>query len=177
MCKRAFLLLVLFLGVIACGPQAPVEQVDPVPVLSPLHGAWRGLDIQTVTATGEVTEVDMQENLLLFTEGYYTIAYSSGDERFPPYAARWAATDEEKVARIDSIVVNGGTYDVTGSTLVMRPQFAITPGFVNGRSEYEYEISGAALTLTLTNVVSSDDIQLPAFADGGRIIYRLARLE
>ena len=99
MYKRACLLLPLFLGVIACGPPPPVEQVDPVPILSPLHGAWRGLDIQTVTAAGEITRVDMQENLLLFTEAYYTIAYSSGDERFPIYAERWAATDEEKVAR------------------------------------------------------------------------------
>ncbi len=177
MYNRVFLLLLLLPGVIACQPEPLIEQDDPVPILSPLHGAWRGLDIQTVTAGGDVTEVDMQENLLLFTEGYYTIAYSSGDERFPLFAERWAATDEEKVARIDSIVVNGGTYDVTGSTLVMRPQFAITPGFVNGRSEYEYEISGDALTLTLTNAVSSDDIQLPAFADGGQTIYRLARLE
>ena len=177
MYNRAFLLLPLLLGAIACQPQPPTDQDDPIPILSPLHGAWRGLDIQTVSAGGGVTEVDMQENLLLFTEGYYTIAYGSGDERFPLFAERWAAADEEKVARIDSIVVNGGTYDVTGSTLVMRPQFAIAPGFVNGRSEYEYEISGDALTLTLTNVVSSDDIQLPAFADGGRTIYRLARLE
>ncbi len=176
---RSFVLLVLllFLGVAACQQQAPLEQAIPEPETAPLEGAWRFVGGQTVAASGETTEVTIHESLMLFTAGHYSIARSAGEERIPPYAERWSPTDTEQLARMNSIVVNAGTYEATESSLVTRPLFALVPEFVGGTAEYEYELSGDTLTLTTTNIVSADDVQLPLIANGGRDIYTLERIE
>ena len=133
---RSFVLLVLllFLGVAACQQQAPLEQAIPEPETAPLEGAWRFVGGQTVAASGETTEVTIHESLMLFTAGHYSIARSAGEEPIPPYAERWSPTDTEKVARMNSIVVNAGTYEATESSLVTRPLFALVCPPTNDQS-------------------------------------------
>ncbi len=177
MLSRTFVLLSLFLATAACQPQAPVEQAAPEPERAPLEGAWRFVSGETISASGETTEVSMQESLMLFTARHYSIARSSGEEPMAPYAERWTPTETEQLARMNSIIVNSGTYEATPSNLVTRPLFALVPEFVGGTADYEYELSGDILTLTTTNIVSADGIQAPFWAGGGRETYRLERIE
>ena len=172
-----FVFLLLFLATAACQPQAPVEQAVPQPERAPLEGAWRFVGGESISASGETTAVSMQESVMLFTARHYSIARSTGEERTAPYAERWTPTDPEQLARMNSIIVNAGTYEATPSSLVTRPLFALVPEFVGGTAEYEYELSGDTLTLTTTNIVSADGIQVPFLAEGGRETLRLERIE
>ena len=136
--SRSFVLLVLllFLGVAACQQQAPPEQAIPEPETAPLEGAWRFVGGQTVAASGETTEVTIHESLMLFTAGHYSIARSSGEEPMAPYAERWTPTETEQLARMNSIIVNSGTYEATPSNLVTRPALGIwCHGLFTGASQ------------------------------------------
>ena len=74
---------------------------------------------------------------MLFTARHYSIARSTGEEPMAPYTERWTPTETEQLARMNSIVVNAGTYEATPSSFVTRPLFALVPGFVGGTAEYE----------------------------------------
>ena len=166
---KLFLILTAVLPAWACN-SAPATPVSPV------EGAWRFSQLQRVSADGETTTIPTQESMVLFSGGHYSIAFSSGDSGVPPYAETWAPTEEEAVARMASIVVNSGTYQISGSTLTTHPLFALVPSYVGGRAEYELSLSGETLTLRVMNVVSADGVQLPLIAQGSTDVYMLVRL-
>jgi len=181
--KIAFAVLLLTLTITACQPtqdsaepsQATSTEADE-PAASPLEGAWRLVARHVIAADGTTTDDTPQENLFLFTENHYSIAYASGDERFPLFSERWNPTETEKADRFSSMVVNTGTYELTGSKLVTRPLFALVPGYINGEAEIDYELSGDTLTLTYVNIVSSEGVQISYFAEGNKSLLRLIRL-
>src|SRR6185503_8332498 len=65
-----------------------------------------------------------------------------------PYKAE-EPTTEEKVKAFDSFTANTGTYDVSGSTMTIRPMVARSPNFMaGGSSKYEFRVEGSNLWLT-----------------------------
>ena len=71
-----------------------------------------------------------------------------GDKARAPYAGE-EPTTEEKVKAFDSFVANTGTYEVSGSTIAIRPLVARSPNFMAGdSSKYEFRAEGNNLWLT-----------------------------
>ena len=136
-------------------------QAQPAADVGPVEGAWRLTALVNIAADGARTEVTPQESLIFFGRDYYSMAYAFGDQRSPYYAERFNPTDEESLARMNSMTVNTGTYEVDGSQLILRPLVARVPEFVNGLAEHEYELSGDTLTLTWGRTVSEDGIEAP----------------
>jgi len=166
---RLFPILLAVVSAAACNS----AQAPPT---SPVEGAWRFSQLQSISAEGETTTVPTHESMLLFSSGHYSIAFSRGDTKIPPYGGVWAPTDAEAVARMASIVVNSGSYEISGSSLTTRPIFALVPSYIGGRTEYEFSLSGDTLTLRVVDVVSADGVQLPLIAQGSRDVYTLVRL-
>ncbi|MCG6955077.1 MAG: lipocalin-like domain-containing protein [Gemmatimonadetes bacterium] len=167
---RNMLGIFAILGATACASQPAAER-------SPLEGAWRFSGLETVSASGDVTETPVYENLLLFTGHHYSLAFSRGETKSPPFADTWVPNDEEAVARLAAIVVNTGTYEVAGTNVTTTPVFAIVPSYIGGRADFEFSISGDTLTMTLLRVASVDGVPLPAMAEGAHDVYTLVRVE
>ncbi len=182
--KYVPLLLVLFsIALVGCAPQSTetsdeatdLAEAAPAPERSPLEGAWQLTGAQTVAEDGTTTELAVQENLVLFTGTHYSMAWSLLEEPFPQFAERWNPTEEEKAARFWSLLMNAGTFEVTGSSLTTRPLVALMPGFVGGEADHDFAVAGDTLTLTTTEARSSDGV---AFAGTGSLTtYRLVRVE
>jgi hypothetical protein len=168
--RRVVLGFVALLGAITCVATAPDNR-------SPLEGAWRFAVLETVSEDGEATSVPVHENLLLFTGHHYSLAFSRGETQSLPFASTWVPTDEEAVGRVAAIVVNTGTYEISGATLTTSPLFALVPSYVGGRADFEFSISGDTLTMRVVNAVSVDGVQLPVIADGQHDVYTLTRIE
>ena len=177
MIRRCSFLLALGLATSACQPEAPPGEVVEDRGASPIAGAWRVVAVEDVTSDGEVTEIPTHESMVLFTDRYYSMAYSYGDHVSLPFAERWTPTDEESLDRFGLIVVNTGIYQITPTSLVTSPLFALTPEFIGGAAEHEYTLEGNLLTLTATSVTSFDDVSLPQTADDAVRILHLERIE
>jgi hypothetical protein len=71
-----------------------------------------------------------------------------GGKARAPYAGE-VPTTEEKVMAFDSLVSSAGTYEVSGSTIAVRPMVARNPNFMaGGSSRYEFRAEGDTLWLT-----------------------------
>ncbi len=161
----------LTLGVLvvtACGDQAAQEAA----AANPLLGAWS----MTAIADNDGTMIEpSQPGVFIFTEDHYSAVYSLGADPRPPSATAFAPTSDEMVAQYQTIIVNTGTYDVSGSTITYRPMVAKSPEFVGGHSTMDYAIDGNTLTLNTTSVVSADGMSPPTQISGE--IIRLRRIE
>jgi hypothetical protein len=79
-------------------------------------------------------------------------------------------TNDEKVPAFDSFVANSGTYEISGSTLVIHPIVARYPNFAAGGSDkYSYRIDGGTLVLTEKSTDQTSRV-------GGRIVPSSAPL-
>ena len=152
----ASVVLLALIVTVSCS-QAPPP--DPAAQANPLQGVWS----LTASDPGDGSPVidPSQPGLYIFVEGYYSAVYA------PDAAPRVAAeitfqpTPEEMVAQHESIIVNTGTYEISGSTVTFRPIIAKSPGFVGGQATSEFRIDGDALTLTGRTVVGADGTSAP----------------
>ena len=129
--------------VAACG-QAPVN---------PLAGAWSVTAIEL--ADGSVID-PAQPGLFIFADSHYSAVYTNRAEPRPLSATPFNATDEEALDQFRSIIVNTGTYTVSGSMITFRPLVARAPEFIGGESTAEFEIAGDVLTLRYQTIVAAD---------------------
>ena len=92
---------------------------------------------------------------------------------------RWVPTDEEKVQRYGEIVVNSGTYELAGESLMtLFPVVSRVPGFMGGgKLLYEFRVQGDTLWLTSIDEYSSDGIQAPWAASDNGVKLRLSKVE
>ena len=156
---RPFPASVVLLGLIATVSCNQAPPPDPTAPANPLQGVWS----LTASDPGDGSPVidPSQPGLYIFVEGYYSAVYA------PDAAPRVAAeitfqpTPEEMVAQHESIIVNTGTYEISGSTVTFRPIIAKSPGFVGGQATSEFRIDGDALTLTGRTVVGADGTSAP----------------
>ena len=162
--------LVVLVITASCG-QAPAP-AEPTAPANPLHGVW---SMTTMTPGGGGATIDpSQPGLFIFTEGYYSAVYLPGADPRPLSAAGFNPTSEEKVAQYDTIIVNTGTYEASGSTITFRPMVAKSPGFIGGHSTMDYQINGDTLTLSVTSTVAADGASPP---DGFETSMTLRRLQ
>ncbi len=153
------------IGPVACGQTPPSEPEAPV---NPLQGVWS----TTASDPGDGSPVidPSQPGLYIFVEGYYSAVYAPGAEPRVPSEIPFQPTPEEMVAQHESIIVNTGTYEISGSTVTFRPIIAKSPGFVGGHSTSEFRIDGDTLTLTIQTVVAADGSSAPNL--GGSLTFR-----
>ena len=156
---RPFPTSVVLLGLIATVSCNQAPPPDPAAPANPLQGVWS----LTASDPGDGSPVidPSQPGLYIFVEGYYSAVYA------PDAAPRMAAeitfqpTPEEMVAQHESIIVNTGTYEISGATVTFHPIIAKSPGFVGGQATSEFRIDGDALTLTGRTVVGADGTSAP----------------
>jgi len=113
----------------------------------PIEGVWKVTEI-VVTGAGASNVGSPQPGLFIFTRGHYSMMSVPGNQPRALFKAE-EPTNEEKIAAFDSFVANTGTYEVTGSTLTIRPMVARYPNFMAGGSDkYQFRIEGNTLWLT-----------------------------
>jgi hypothetical protein len=145
---------------------------EPDAPTNPLLGVW---SVTTITPGGGGETIDpSQPGLVIFTEGHYSMVHSLGADPRPLSAVGFNPTSEEKVAQHDTIIVNTGTYDASGSNITFRPMVAKSPEFVGGQSVMDYQINGDLLTLTIQSVVAADG---DSAADAPGTLMTLQRIE
>jgi hypothetical protein len=161
--RRLRLLAVLLVGVSCSTP--PALDFD---------GVWQ---VEAITTAG-TTNTDPEPSQAIFTESHYSLVWILSDSSMRAFEERWVPTDEEKVRRYGEIVVNAGSYELTGdSMMVLHPTVSRVPEFMRGgRLVYQYELLGDTLWLTSLDEYSFDGIQAPWAAAGNRVTLRLHRL-
>ena len=73
------------------------------------------------------------------------------------------------VAQYETIIVNTGTYEISGSTVTFRPIIAKSPGFVGGHQMSTFRVDGDTLVLTASMLVSVDGVSPSDF--GGSLTF------
>ena len=117
------------------------------PARKPMEGAWKVVEIVVTGANPENTP-SPQPSLFIFGQKHYSMMWIRGAKARAPYAAE-EATNEEKIQAFDSFTANTGTYEVSGSTLTIRPIVARSPNFMaGGSSSYQFRAEGSNLWLT-----------------------------
>ena len=172
--KTQIAAMLLTLAVMACEPAGGPEATEAP--ASPLVGAWNLVGSQVAAADGTATVNTPQESLFLFTsDGHYSMAYAVGETASGVFADAWAPTDAEGLERWSGLTVNAGRYELSGSQVVLVPEFALYPVVMNSRATIEFEISGNDLTLTYVDFVGSDGSQPPGVPEGGQTVLRLVK--
>jgi len=138
-----------------------------------LEGAWRLVAMQLISADGTRTTVPTHESLVIFAEGYYSIAYAFGRDSAVGYAQRWHPSDGEKVARFSSMIVNAGSYRTRGSRIDACPLFALAPEFIGGEGVFSYSFTADTLDLTWERSIARDGLEYPS--RGTVTLLRLVR--
>ena len=93
------------------------------------------------------------------------------------FSDSWNPTETEERERFSLLTVNAGGYELSGSQLVLRPQFALYPAVINSQATIEFELSGDTLTLTYVDVVGADGSKPPIVEGGAKRLLRLVRQE
>ena len=140
-----------------------------------LVGIWKIKDILRQGSSGPIGDSTIP-NLIIFTHGYYSMIWISGSEPKRPFAERWRPTEVEKIDRFDSLVVNAGTYEIEGNTLIVHPLVARIPDLMGGKVVCEYSVEKDIMTLTFVDEYSFDGVQAPWVAGGG-LTLTLVRVE
>lgn len=156
--------LLVLIAAAGCGQAPAPEPSPPEPAgpANPLQGVW---SLSSVDPGGSEAVIDpSQPGLFIFAERYYSGVYVPGAEPRVPSQTPFQPTSEEMVTQYQSIIVNTGTYEVTGSKVTFRPLIAKSPGFVGGQATAEFEVVGDALTLAFQSIVSADGTSAPDVA-------------
>jgi len=152
--RSFWILLTSFLPMLGCH-FAPEHSEDQ------LQGVWKRIESRRSQGGEETVNTSLGQNLYIFTEGHYSIVSlrTSG----PPagYETPWQPSEEEKCARYDAFTVNSGVYEVSDSTVVIRPIVARAADFVGGTASYRYRIAGDTLWLRMVEEYSPEGIPAP----------------
>jgi hypothetical protein len=145
----------------------------------PLEGVWKASEI-VATGANPSTTPSPQPSVYLFTRTHYGILRVAGAEPRALFKAP-RPTDEEKIAAYDTFVATSGTYELSGTTLTLRPIVAKNPNLMAGGSEtFQLRLEGDTLWLTLKStdvrMRVGDRIQ-PASGPLTETRFRLARIE
>ena len=159
-------LIIALIGIVGC-TESTTPQSDQ------LHGVWRVAAMYLISADKETIEIPINESLIIFGDGYYSIAYAFGDEGFPTYAERWHPSDSEKVARYSSLIVNAGSYQINESHIYARPLFALAPEFIQGQAVFSFKFEQETLELIWEKSIAFDGLEYPSA--GTVTLLRLVR--
>jgi hypothetical protein len=115
-------------------------------------------------------------SLFIFTHDHYSMLWVLAAKPEQPFAKRWEPTDEEKLKRFNSLIVNSGTYEIAGDTLTMHPVVARVPDLVGGKQIGVYNTTNDTMRLHFVDEYSFDGVQAPWVAGGG-LSLTLVRIE
>ena len=145
----------------------------------PLEGAWRVAEI-VVTGAGASKTASPQPGLFIFTQRHYSLMWVPGNQPRTLFKAE-DPTNEEKITAFDSFVANTGTYELSGTTLTIRPMVARFPNCTGG-AFMRFQVLAEGKTLTLTQ--RSPDVNcligqraVPSAAPASETRWRLTRVE
>jgi hypothetical protein len=132
--------------VAACSRSETPSSTSAATAASPVEGEWRVAEV-TVTGANPSTTVD-PPSLFIFTKTHYAMMRAIGSQ---PRASFKAVnpTSEEKIAAYDSFIANAGTYELSATTLTVRPVVSKHPNFMGGGFD-TYEVRSEGDTLWLT---------------------------
>ena len=140
----------------------------------PLRGAWRIDSMHLITTGRDTVTLKVNESLVTFGSGYYSLSYCFGKDRPATYAERWRPSDEEKLARFRTVIMNSGTYRLKGHRIDAKPLFALAPEFVDGRAIFSYQLVKDTLELTWEKSIAFDGLEYPSA--GIVTLLRLTRI-
>jgi hypothetical protein len=139
-------------------------------------GVWKIVKVMYNLPDGVKENSDLLPSQIMFTKNHYSFIQYPRKEMQKNYTKGWYPSDEEKVESYNSIIVNGGKYNVENGILITKPEVAKTPNFVGGFAKYEYSFKEGKLFLTLLDLQSNDSVQDTA-ALSIKTILVLERLE
>ena len=163
------LFILLVFGFITCDRSVTR---DPAGVV----GVWQIKEI-TSQNINEPLANDSLPSLFIFTPHHYSMVWVSSEEPQRAFIERWKPTDEEKIRRYDSFVVNSGTYEVKDSYLTAYPIVARVPEFMGGKLVCEFQVEEDTLQLKLVDEYTYDGVQAPWVASGSGLILTLVRAD
>lgn len=140
-----------------------------------IEGAWRLTLSEVLTPDGRVIAGTVQESLLLFAAPYYSMNWATGVAATPS-ATALQPTDEEKLARYGTLIINAGQFELAEGVLTIRPEFALIPEYVGGIGVFDVEIAWDTLDLVWHTIAAADETPDPNTAIGVRFHYRFSRL-
>lgn len=140
---------------------------------TPLEGAWQLVEMRQEYPDGRSYPLHPRESFLLFAGSDYSIAWAYGDGPSPLYAERWKPTEEERLSRLGSKLVNAGVFEVDGTRMVAHPRFALAPELVGGEIRFRFSLAADTLTLSWDETYSVDGVPYPS--DGASTVLRLVR--
>lgn len=116
----------------------------------PIEGVWKVAEI-VVTGAEASNMANPQPSLFIFAKSHYSMMWIHGNQPRALFKGE-EPTNEEKIPAFDSFSANTGTYEVTDSTLTIRPIVARYPNYMaGGFSKYQFRIDGTTLWLTQKN--------------------------
>ncbi|MDH4211489.1 MAG: lipocalin-like domain-containing protein [candidate division WOR-3 bacterium] len=127
-------------------------------------GVWQVKEIGRQNIESPVMDKPVP-SLFIFTSHHYSMVWVLGADQ--PFAERWKPTDEEKIRRFDSMVVNAGTYEIDEVALTVHPMVARIPDFIGGKLICEFQVENDTLRLKFVDEYSFDGVQAPWVAQGG----------
>lgn len=139
----------LFAGMLffACGVSQ--QKVSKQLKTHPLLGAWEMKAVHWISADTTFSIPNAQPGLFTFTDRRYTIMWTPTQSPRTPFKILSKPTDEEIKAGFQSVVFNGGTYEISDLSLVTTTTIAKVPGFEGGQQFYRFQINENNLELTM----------------------------
>lgn len=150
---------------------APAQQES-----TSLRGAWQVTKVQ-MTGPNARTVTNPQPGLYLFTGKYFSLMMVMGNHTRPIHPTlpeMPKATSQEILAVYGPYVANTGTYEVTGSTLVMHPIVSKNPELMGGSVTYSFKIQRNTLTLKMVKMSMGASVPPPPVPPA---VWTLTRVE
>ncbi len=144
---------------VLAGCQATPASDAPAAAANELVGVWSVVAVDP--GDGAAIISPSQPGQYIFAAGHYSAVFAPGAEPRVKSAQSFQPTSDEMVAQYTSIIVNAGTYEISGSTVTFRPMIAKSPGFVGGYQTSGFRVSGDTLVLTDQAVVAVDGEAAP----------------
>lgn len=152
---QSSILICLILSVFSCTPTNSLVQENDAnnpqvtTQINPLLGSWKMNAVHWITSDTTYSIDNAQEGLFLFTPNSYSIMWTPTEEPRVAFVDLSKPTDDELKAGFRSVVFNGGSYEITDSTLTTTAYIAKVPGFESGIQYYRYSITNNLLRLTM----------------------------
>ncbi len=142
-----------------------------------LIGIWKVKSGIAYLPDGSTRQSQLQESLIIFTESHYSMNWAGGGEPHPFSETPFRPTDEEKISRYSTLLINAGKYEVKGDRLIVHPEFALVPEYAGGYGEFTIGKEGGELTLDWTKIISADGNSDPFSLQGVHWKYFLVPVQ
>lgn len=113
---------------------------------NPLTGVWRVIE-ETTTGPGGKTISNPPPGLLIFTEKYFSFVRIDGETPRPDLTS--SSTDADRLAALDRLLAQSGTYEISGTTLIRHRIVAGSPNNTHAgdRNAASFKLEGKTLSI------------------------------